>query len=193
MSWVQDMARQHKTKEGVANLFGVIMYTDAHPHVKKILRDDDYWAALDDLSGPRWSIFSVRVMPGRREFPPPPPDSFSFMVPVWREPASNKELLSVFQLDSTEQLPKLIVFAEDEQGDIHRSTIDIDDSSELSAYTSLKEAISKVATAVDYVSTEYLKENVQAFYAVKRAIDDHKQMQVLRHGLNLWQYLMSIK
>ena len=187
------MARQYGDKEGTANLFGVILYTDAHPHIKKVLRDDDYWAALDELSGPRWSIFSVRTNRGQLEFPNSPPGVFCRMVQVWREPATNKELLSFFELESTANLPKLIIFAEDENGNIHRSLIDIDESSETTAYASLKSIIHKVTTAASFISDEYLKQNVQAFYAVERAIDDHKQMQVLKRGAKLWQFFMSMK
>jgi len=41
-------------------LFGVLIYDERCADVKKLLRDQDYWDALDKASGPDFEIFAIR-------------------------------------------------------------------------------------------------------------------------------------
>ena len=43
-----------------ASVFGVLIYNEENVALKKLLRDQDYWDALDKASGPNMEIFGVR-------------------------------------------------------------------------------------------------------------------------------------
>jgi len=40
--------------------FGIIIYDETNPVIRKILRDSDYWSALDKASGEKMIIFSIK-------------------------------------------------------------------------------------------------------------------------------------
>ena len=39
MSWLDKLVVKYRADKALADLFGVILYSDAQPHVKKVLRD----------------------------------------------------------------------------------------------------------------------------------------------------------
>lgn len=41
-------------------VFGALVYDETSVHLRKLLRDRDYWDALDKVSGPHFEIFAVR-------------------------------------------------------------------------------------------------------------------------------------
>ncbi len=45
MNWAIDLAKTHVPKEGQANVYGVIIYTDANANVIKALNDPVYFFA----------------------------------------------------------------------------------------------------------------------------------------------------
>lgn len=47
------------SRESVA-MFGVAVYDDTNVAVRKLFRDQDYWDALDQASGPRFEVFAAR-------------------------------------------------------------------------------------------------------------------------------------
>ena len=60
-------------KEGRALAFAFILYDFEHPEIMKVLRDGDYWNALDKISGNSLTVFSFHLAKsGRRERGSPP-------------------------------------------------------------------------------------------------------------------------
>ena len=94
----------------VVKVFGSIIYSDRHPHIKKVLKDEDYWLALDNISGTRWAIFAVRTVEGRTELSGGgPKGSLGMMVQLWIEPSKNKQLMQYLEIESTEK-PLFVIF-----------------------------------------------------------------------------------
>lgn len=185
MNWAVELSKTKEPSEGQANLFGVIIYTNAHPHIKKVLRDEDYWQALDEVSGPQWSVYAVRAAEGTHGLPNLPPGYVGMMYPVWKEPKANKELLELFGLSSTENLPVIVVFAQNEDGDIYQNIVDVDDSTEEQAYKSIKEVLRVVAQALEKVSSENLQTDVNAFHAVSYSIKNYKEWRRIKKGASV--------
>lgn len=69
MNWATDLASLYVPGDGTARVFGVVLYTRAHANIKRVLDDDCYWEAFDEISGPRWNIFATRAEPGRYDYP----------------------------------------------------------------------------------------------------------------------------
>lgn len=182
MTWALDLARQYEAKGTVAALFGIILYTDAHPNVKKVLRDEDYWRALDEVSGPKWPVFSIRALPGRLEYPSPPPGVLFEMIPVWREPAENLELIEIFEIDSTRRLPVLVVFTEENEEMLSRTVVPLTDESPNAAFSTLREVIATVADALKGVAEENLRNRAGVMTAVNYALESYRDRKRIRKG-----------
>ena len=119
--------------------FGIIIYTDENPNIKKMLRDNDYWKALDKVSSKDFIIFSVKPKKGSMEYPNYPKGTLGMMVPIWKEPNDNEELLELFQIKSTKELPLFFIFTKYENYFLIKHTKINDDSIDTS-FKQLKRA-----------------------------------------------------
>lgn len=161
-----DLVQNRQTGQNGAPVCGVIVYTDENANVKKLLRDEDYWTAMDQVSGLAWAVFSIRARPGKWIFRSPPSGMVAFMVPVWKEPAANRELLDVFSLDDTKGLPSLVVFAMVRE-ELHRAVVKFYDSTVDLAYASLKGILGRVSTALDGIPEADCSDPETAFGAAQ--------------------------
>jgi len=191
MNWAIKLAENHKPKSNEANIIGVILYTDAHPHIKKLLNDNDYWAALDEWSGPQWAVYSTRAARSTVGFPEMPKGCIGYMVPVWEEPKENKKLLETFEIESTEELPLLVVFAKDDDGSILKNEIRISNGSVEEAYNSLQEEFINISSAIKGIDPKNLNNPLGVHSAVSFSIQNKKDWGRLKNGLKIWQWLKS--
>ena len=192
MNWVTDLAMQYKPQAGEANLFGVVIFADRHVHVKKMLADEDYWKALDEFSGPRWAVFATRAAQGRSEMSAPGRGILGMMRSVWKEPKQNAALLQAFELDSTKDLPALVIFVEDPHGRVLSTFIKIDDESEAAAYKSLKESLVAVAGALDFMYDHNRRIDVRAYELASERIQQLKHWRFLKEAFNVLERLKSV-
>lgn len=130
-------------------LFGIILYTSQHPHVIKMLKDEDYLAALNDITGEQIAIFWTGLFPGHYKSPPSEPGQLSIMFMIWQEPNQNKELLSWFDLETSKDLPLLVLFGIDfEKNDLYCQKYSIKAESPQNTYNLLQEALSAASTQI---------------------------------------------
>lgn len=179
-NWATKLSRHYKPSSGQANLFAVIIYTNAHAYIAKVLADQFFWNALDEISGPQWAIFATRAAKGKLDYPATSPNVIGFLVAVWKEPTKNKGLLKAFELDDTQRLPLLVIFAEDEKGRIEQTCVKLSDSSLESAYDSLRSILGKVAEAIKQIDRKNLRAGARAFYAVQYAVKDYNEKQIMK-------------
>lgn len=191
-NWATQVAAHWKRRADVANVFGVILYTDAHANIKKVLQDPEYWRALDEKSGSLWPIFSIRPTPGRTEHPRFPRAVVGMMVPVWKEPQANRELLSDFGLDSTEHIPALVVFCLTEDEQVLSRVLRLSDASIDAAYNSLMEAVGLATRAVEAIALENRKDDIGAFGAINLAVQHREDWKKLKSGLGLFNTIRGI-
>ena len=130
------------------DLLSIILYTDKHPHIKKCLRDDDYWLALDESSGLNWKIFAVKPKQGNYSFPKSIPNSMQMMVMIWNEPAENKPIIEFLGLNDTKDLP-LIFFYKFKDNEIEDEIyVKIEGDTEQEVYNDLQNIINKVSKSI---------------------------------------------
>lgn len=189
MNWAVDLSRFFVPREGEASLYGVVLYTDLHANIKKVLGDPDYWDAFHEASGPRWAVFSIRAKPRRMVVPDSPDGSIGYMVPVWKEPRENRALLEAFELDSTEALPALVVFTQCADGRVLRSVQRLEDTSVDAAYQSLRTALAVVSKALEGVREENLRDPEGVHTAVDVAIREQKEWQTTKKGVSVLRAL----
>lgn len=146
-----------KANTETLRVFGLILFTDRHPHMIQTLQNDNYWNQFHEITGDKFAIFSCRPKPGRYEFSGGGggPRSIGMMMQTWREPNENKELLETFHLKSTEQLPMFIVFAQLPDDTILQCPIKLTDKSDEECHARLKtvvELLSNIANNIVFDS-----------------------------------------
>jgi len=182
MTWALDLARILQADDNSPPLFGVILYTNSHPNIKKVLRDDDYWTALDELSGTKWAVFAVRTRLGNSRQPPTSPEYLESMVAVgMKKLLENAELLSVFKIEDTENLPALVIFIVDGD-DVQRTVVRLDDSSLTKAYSSLKAAFKSVSDALIGLDEQDRQNPSVVFEAVKNNLRVDQVWKIIKGG-----------
>jgi len=179
-NWALNLSRCHTPTSGQANLYGVILYTKAHPYIAKVLADKDFWGALDEISGPQWAIFATKGAQGRRVYPDLGPQTVGFIVPVYEEPSENKELVKAFGLDNTESLPLLVIFAEDKDGSVVQANVSLQNSNQDDAYKSLRSIFETIAEALRHIDKQNLQAGAKAFHAVSYAVKNYKERQLIK-------------
>ena len=191
MDSLSTIVENFRASDGVAHIFGVMLYTDEHPNIKKVLRDDDYWQSFHELTGDRFCVFSVKPKKGVYEMPSPPPGMCAMMMPIWHEPSDNKKLLEVFELEDTKSLPMLILFTIHE-GEYLKIELKLDDSSVESAYKSIKEQLEFSCNAINQIKVENLN-NPQGLYAALSMHNDHKnKWSFIKKGIDIYAYIKNL-
>jgi hypothetical protein len=185
MSIADQLTARYRGAGELVDVYGLVLFTDAHPHLVKVLNDDHYWRAFDQVSGGRWVMFSAKPHAGRRDVRSPQRGNMGLLVPVWHEPKENEALLKEFQLSSTEDLPLLLVFARDQDtGEMLKVTMDLDDSSIESAYSSLREAVALVTKVVEGTDRRYRFNAREIHRLVESSVSSAREVAYFRSTLD---------
>ncbi|MVF14932.1 hypothetical protein FT643_22620 [Ketobacter sp. MCCC 1A13808] len=191
MDSFSSLVEEHRAKDGVADLFGVILFTDEHPNIKKVLRDDDYWLSLHELTGDRFCVFSVKPEKGSYEFPSFPKGTIGMMVQIWKEPSKNRKLIETFELKDTSNLPLLLLFTE--VGGKHlKIELKLNDSSQDNAFNSLRDQLQFSRDSLAKVKEENVKNSEGLFAAVSMHNDHRNQWALLKKGVDIYAYIRAL-
>lgn len=173
----------HGQRQDVHDVFGLILFTEAHPFVKKVLRDDDLWAALDRVSGTRWPIFTLRPKPGR--YSPAPSSAFALnsliqLPEVWIEPPENQLALEELGVADTSRLPLLLIFTQLRTGAIGQICWQFESGDSVeSCYKSLSAVIESARSAIDQVTSANIKNNDEILELMRTA---HLQYRLIKRA-----------
>lgn len=81
-----------------SNIYGFVLFSEAHPYVRKVMMDDDFWDEFDVKSGANWPIFSVKALEDKKDS------------------SYNRKACEFFNLkNADEDLPCMIIFALDDK------------------------------------------------------------------------------
>ncbi len=187
----ESIVEEYKAKDGVAHMFGIILYTDEHPNIKKVLRDDDYWLSFHELTGDRFCVFSIKPEKGAYEMPSPPPGVMAMMVPIWHEPSENKKLLDLFNIENTKHLPVLLLFTKFKD-EYLKIELKLNDTSIDTAYNSTKEQLQFSCDAINQIKSENL-DNPEGLFAALSLHNDHRNSwQVVKKGVDIYAYIKQL-
>ncbi len=186
------LVEEQISKDGVVNLFGVMLYTDEHPNIKKVLRDDDYWNSFHEITGDSFCVFAVKPSKGYYDEPPKLPlGSTAFLTHIWREPSENKKLIEFFELRHTKIMPMLLLFTKVE-GKYWKIELPLDDSNVESAHQSIREQLTNCCDAIDKISEENYKNSKGVYSAVSMSNDHVSFWKKIESGINLYEKLKGI-
>ncbi|MGQ4878979.1 hypothetical protein ACOJCM_10470 [Billgrantia sp. LNSP4103-1] len=191
MDSFNSLVEEYRSRDGVADFFGVILYTDEHPNIKKVLRDDDYWLSLHELTGDRFCVFSVRPRRGHYEWPSFPKGTMGMMVKIWKEPAENKKLIEAFELKDTAKLPILLLFTQVDNKYL-KIELKLDDSTQECAFTSLREQLRFSCDSLAQVREENLKNPEGLFAAMSMHKNQRDQWSLLKKGVDIYAYIRAL-
>ena len=172
----------------ITRIYGIILYSDRNPYVKKVLRDVDFWTALDEISGIRWPIFAVR---------PQNPESTSTqhrrarMMNIGSSPQSNTLLLKDFGIEDAKVLPLFVAFIWDNEGVLRQVHVPIEGNDVDSVYHSLETTVKTIAEAEDNILNEN-KGTIYVYREVKSSLEAQKTIASLRKTLSAVKQLKEL-
>ena len=179
--------------EQIIKVFGTIVYSDAHAHIKKVLKDEDYWKALDKISGNRWAIFAARALQGQREIRGgDPPGSLGMMIQAWVEPEENKKLIEALGLETTEK-PVFVVFTRLNNGEILKSVIELYDTSIEKTYQRIKKIVQDITASIEQIEEENISDYESVFNAVDMTVQRIKTVDTLKRIFAVYKWFKRIK
>lgn len=165
----------------ISKIYGFIMYTQRHSYIIKVLRDDDFWNELDEISGANWPIFSVRPrkeiqysrvcnnglgnLSSTRDTP-----LYQMMTVTGSEPNYNREFLKLFSLDELIDLPCFVTFIWRNEHEIEQVIWKLSNKNEEEAFDSIREVVEIISRTESEILPEYKKNN-EVFRNVKSAIE----------------------
>lgn len=163
------ICRKDMEKFSMSNIFGFIAYTDRDPYIKKVLRDDDYWKCLDEISE-NWIIYAIKPpQTGDYKYPSPPPGVLCRMAPIWQEPVANKEFIKLFGLQDTSKLPCFITFHINSKGEFDQLICPLKANNEEEAFASIKRIVQIISKTEKQILPQY-KNSVNVFREVSKQI-----------------------
>lgn len=173
-------------KHTTSRIFGFIMYTRRHAYITKVLRDNDLWGELDEISGANWPIFSVKPLSeGKYEYPKSN-GKFLQMMPIGKEPNENRKFLEVFSLDESQNLPCFVIFIWRDNEEIEQITWNLSNKNETEAFDSIREVVRIISQTEELILPKY-KRTENVFRNVKSEIE----ARITRH--RIIKTLKSIK
>jgi hypothetical protein len=182
------LVEEYRSKHDIADLFGVILYTDEHANIKKVLRDEDYWESLHEITGERFCVFSVKPEKGKIVLPRMGAGSIGMMVSQWEEPRENKQLIDLFEIKNTSRLPLLLLFTEVD-GEFLKIELKLSDSSCEAAFDSLRTQLRFSCDALARVKEENLK-NSAGLYAALSMHEQHRaHWDLFKKGFSVLSYI----
>lgn len=93
------------------SIFGLILFTEAHAHVVKLLKDSDYFNAIDEISGELLPVYATCLFKGAWEEGSESRPARARLIRVWTEPERNRRLYPYFGIADGRALPALVVCA----------------------------------------------------------------------------------
>ncbi len=156
----------------LSRIYGFILYTEKDPYVAKVLRDEDFWNALDSISGVNWPIFAVRpLVKGHYGLPSYMKSScVHYMVPTWDEPHKNMPVINDFGLKDTEKLPLFVAFMWDDNDELNQVAIPITGNDVDTVFHSIEEIVKVITKAEASVLPQY-KRTVNVFRNIVAELD----------------------
>lgn len=176
----------------ITRIYGFIMYTRRHSYIVKVLRDNDFWNELNEISGANWPIFSVKpLLDGKYGRPRSSNDEYvmEHMIPIWNEPNQNRKLLNLFNLKESSNLPCFIAFIWNDKQELEQITWPLKNTSEQDAFDSIREIVEIISQVESDILPQY-KSSESVFREVKDSIEAVVSRRKLISGA---QKIISVK
>ena len=180
---------QTHREEGKAMAFAFILYDFTAPQIAKVLRDRDYWNALDQLSGKYLTVFSFHSSPATANLASQQHeggDVYYNMLAVrvsQREPMDGGKLLKkYFELGKDITLPSVVFFQVTDKGVADAFLVQIQARKVENAFIEIQDIIKTAKSSVSMVLDENRGNAHEIFNLIRRGLDDRNTIQIFKVG-----------
>ncbi len=194
MNWLIKASKEIEDKNQV-KVFGAIIYDESHPYLIKVLRDEDFWNALNKVSGDKWSIFAIKPLGEKerlltnRACNEPINGMMNYMLPVYSQKIEgNKKVLNSLGINANDSDPSLIIFAE-LNNEIYRLRIRLETCSQEKTYQFLQQKMKLVADTIDQIEEKNLSNVEGVFTAISFALDQDNKFKSFVKGISLLKWV----
>ena len=175
-------------------LYGILLFTESHPHVIKMLKDADYFSALDTITDTNLALFSTVLFNGHYEFPEPTPGSLAMKVQIWREPHQNMKLLRWFDIDDSRALPLLVIWGYESDGFyFQKYSIEGEDSKDI--YNNLNVVLSRISQSVQKAKSNNIVDKQKIFKQARweiRKLEKHQKIKNFFETVSMFRGAIGI-
>jgi len=179
-----DICQEHRDHKR-AMLFAFILHDMRHPYQSKVLHDKYYWAALDQISGNRLTVFSF--IPHRR--PPmrraPKTTVIQFMTSIDLSPGDDPYTAfnETFNLHNVGPLPGMVFFQVHNSEVIDSIFVPLIANGEEAAFNEIEQVIKTVLQSISGVLDENYKNSREIFNLAESALNDDMLYGAISRGL----------
>lgn len=157
--------------------FAFILYDLRSPQVAKALKDQDYWNALDEISGKYLSVFSFHTMPPRRPSSRRRRSSFNTTQYMTRVMINDFEdgrslLEKYFNLEQGIRLPAILFFQVSNAEIIGSKLVQLTKDTVEESFIEIKNIVSCAAEAVSSVKDENHRNDHVIFQLIEDNLND---------------------
>ena len=158
--------------------FAFVMYDVGSPEVAKLLRDTDYWNALDALAGNLLTVFTVQVAPNA------PESEMRGMVRLSAAAVGDWEgLLEVHFGITSPQLPAVLFFQTDEGGVLDSYLVRVAGDTVETAFQNIRQVLRAATESVEQVRPENRDNTAEIFNLIKGRLRSDRTTARVLHGL----------
>lgn len=165
-----------------SRICGFVLFKTTDADMVKVMRDPDYLRAINDMSGERWPIFSVKpLLPATIRHKGGGKGQFGLLIMEEVDPAANLPVIEFFGLDKTNDTPCFVLFCWDDESKLLVTHYKLTTGSVETAFNSLKEVVKEISQSESQILPKYRKE--MGVYREARASVEHlKAMKRFEKG-----------
>lgn len=186
-----EICAEHRAS-GRALAFAFLLFDVDSPEIIKMLRDQDYWRALDQISGRYLSVFTLMThqpqSDHRSEF-----RGLTRVGPV-SDPGMKLQLMlnSYFGLESKVDLPAILLFQVEGDKVSGYCLLQLRADAIEPAFNEIREVLRELADALSKASSRGHSDSRAFFEAVKRRLCRRKAIRFVKDGLKVLSELKDI-
>lgn len=185
------ICEEHR-EAGRALAFAILLFDVDSPEMIKMLRDPDYWSALDRVSGSCLSVFTLLTSQPRSshdlEF-----RGLAGVGPV-HDPGMKLQLIlrSYFGVSETVRFPSVLLFQVDRQAVSGYCFVQLRSDSVETIFNEVRALIRDVAEALAASMGQGAGESEELFTAIKRRLLKRSTVQFLKDGKKVFDNVKDI-
>lgn len=169
----------------------VVIFNTSNSHVIEALRKQSYVDALDEVTDDKLCVFWAALPSGKVELPSFPPGTMGEMVPIYKEPMSNKSLYEYFEISTGQSLPLLVTFTFTSNDELLYSKHPIFEGSAEEAYNSLKFVLNEKAGLIKDFSNDLINDKNMMFKELGVFDSANSQIGIFNTFINMLANLRS--
>lgn len=176
-------------QEKRALAFAFILYDFLQPQIAKTLHDQDYWNALDKLSGQYLSVFSFHTISNPKRKRPKKEENGSQvlyqMANVYSEEFNDgRSLLEKhFNLEDNIRLPAILFFQVSNSEIIDSHLVQLTENKKEDAFLEIKEIISTAAESVSEVKEENHRNDHVIFNLIENSLKERGVILLVKNTI----------